>query len=401
MRKQFVVKRGQTVVVELPVRASITGARKGFENHSVIKLDDEDDLYVFRKKGVRIFDIATFLLDGDYHDYNFKDGTLEYNQAKLDNFFALTTAKYLEAPFSNTKLDGKFRRKPLEFASEHLWVDVAQTNDGDVIKRTVIGEDNVRPLLVDSFSTDPNTARNAPNASNRGWIRDRSHTFGGGVFSGILKSVANLKGIAVESYGYFLDFNTLDTTRFKITKLPSIDAPEVVPALKTLNGIYLVPYVCGIALTFKDTVTYPIFQRLIYGGLFKRLFDASDPPTTLSDPRLVTANNGASFPNISLFTALTIAATWYHQAPSEPNILPWEIYNVKLDSVQWRNSSHITFMYDWTDKLRGVLTTGSQTYYIWFRLPSPQSSDPGKSYQLFPNVRGSAPATIVQSPTLS
>ena len=366
------VRRGETLEMRLPSGVTAEAAKAAPRRGDSEGVGGEDELYVFKKKGCKIYDAGTAPRDGGGYELVADalvkpvddSGTSVVTQAVFDAFIASQEAKYLSGIFGNT--GGRPNKRPFRYESEQLWVDVVQTDSDEIAHPSVIGQDLTRPLLSDSFAND-DSALTAPPGRNTGWTKstkssdiDFSTDFSGRA-DGLFKVVSGIKAIRIYAYGFFLDFDTADTTRFKVTRGAMTDEEVVLGDLKDLTGIYLIPYVSGnsVSTLVPDEFGHPVshcewFQRLI-------------PPEDIVfryngfSYNLVTAFNGQHFPNATGSTALSLRDTIKSS--------PISIVDVRGAScfMSWKNNIPFQLGYQWAGALRGVLKTKGGAYYIYLK----------------------------------
>jgi hypothetical protein len=244
-REEFIVKRGARVRLLLPKESAAAeearaAARAGEESKMLQPSDADDELYAFRRRGVKLFDLGYQLTDADAKSYE----EIAMKHARLSTEFdtddwriafmnEAQAAMLAGEPFEKTH--GVENRRALKFASELLYVDVVVTKEGEE-RRSVIGKKNTRPTIVDLL------AGGGPMATDKDdWQSGAT-----------LKPIKEADAIRVESNAsYFHSFDTANLSLYKITAEPSYDADEIALELSDVRAIYLVPAVLVYQVQYK------------------------------------------------------------------------------------------------------------------------------------------------------
>lgn len=386
VRKQFIVRRGGKINVGVSVDSSTAQSRSKQKTDSndqgssfIHPGDDDEDLYVRRKVSgtCRLFDLGMALHSGVYAEID--DVFLEqrtYNPvgshpafvevatvAELHAYGDTLLSKYLNGAFdTSTVLDA---RKPLKFDSTSIWVDVVQTDNSNVEHKTVIGTGNTRPYLVDTMhGTLP-----LVNGHNEGWT---DHVDGGK-----LKIISGLKSLRVETVGYFFDFDTADTARFKFTESPSFDAVSVTPIeLSSLQSIYLVPFPLSLGVSYS--IHYDAGAHVGFGvnGL-QRLSPYANYVIGLA----VFPNNVTGATKTALIQHMVDIGLYDLAVSTEPGLMAGHSIVDRYEGTMVAAESALvgldpapgTPTTGVPNRLRGILRTKNHTYYVWLNSAQPYS----------------------------
>lgn len=298
VRKRFQVRRGDKVSIGLLVESDVEQARanqKGDEGSKLLNPgDEENELYVFRT-GIPIYNLGLRLIDAPHKMYaeipmfqvlNRADRN-NYDTGSLDDFFLATVAPLLDHAFQSTQ--SVPNRKPISKNVEKRYTDLIFTDQSDAEVRSILGKADRQ------FSNQFNQV-SEPTGTNQLWKHNK-----------VSVEIRKGKGIRIESVGYFYNFNTLDTTHFKVTDDPVFTADEVPALLNALSGIYLVPMIVPYTYDYNfriNTAPETTSTTLMFGPLMRIPFsngannldgggngNAIDPAFVLNDEIVVLGNS--------------------------------------------------------------------------------------------------------------